>query len=185
MNHWEWQLLEDKNPADRLKLGDAEVRVGDRVRLRPKKGGDIMDLALTGRIAIIESIEQDYEGKTHVCVILDDDPGRDLGFLRQPGHRFFFAADEMEPAPADAIPATSTRPALEFLSLGSATSFSGTMALALRWSAAFLCAPCRLTSGSWTLASAVWIWRTRYKTDMKPPFWSTPTPTANLRAPCP
>jgi hydrogenase maturation protease len=52
---------------------------------------------LAGQAAIIESIEQDYEGKLHVCVVLDDDPGRDLGMLRQPGHRFFFDADEVEP----------------------------------------------------------------------------------------
>ena len=43
---------------------------------------------------MIESIEQDYEGKIHVCVVLEDDPGRDLGLLRQPGHRFFFDAEE-------------------------------------------------------------------------------------------
>ena len=49
------------------------------------------------RLAAIESIEQDYEGKTHVCVILDDDPGRDIGLMRQPGHRFFFAPEEIEP----------------------------------------------------------------------------------------
>jgi hypothetical protein len=30
-------------------------------------------------------------------VVLDDDPGRDLGLLRQPGHRFFFRLEEVEP----------------------------------------------------------------------------------------
>ena len=29
--------------------------------------------------------------------MLEDDPGKDLGFLRQPGHRFFFRAEEIEP----------------------------------------------------------------------------------------
>ena len=47
----------------------------------------------------IECIEQDYEGKFHFAVVLDDDPGRDMGLLRQPGHRFFFDPDEVEPAP--------------------------------------------------------------------------------------
>jgi hydrogenase maturation protease len=46
---------------------------------------------------VIEAIEQDYEGKVHVCVVLDDDPGRDIGLMRQPGHRFFFDAEEVEP----------------------------------------------------------------------------------------
>lgn len=96
MNEWEWQLLEDKTSIGRLKIGDVEVKTGDRVRLRPRKGGDILDLALAGQTAVIESIEQDYEGKVHVCVVLEEDPGRDLGMLRQPGHRFFFTAEEVE-----------------------------------------------------------------------------------------
>jgi hydrogenase maturation protease len=101
VNEWEWQLLEEKAPMDGMSVGESKVRVGDRVRLRPRKGGDVMDLALAGQAAIIESIEQDYEGKLHVCVVLDDDPGRDLGMLRQPGHRFFFDADEVEPLPPE------------------------------------------------------------------------------------
>jgi hydrogenase maturation protease len=60
-----------------------------------------MDLALKGQIATVEGIEEDYEGKCHVCVVLDDDPGRDLGFMRQPGHRFFFDPAEVEPLPPD------------------------------------------------------------------------------------
>jgi hydrogenase maturation protease len=97
MNEWEWQLLEDKTPVESLELSGVQVRRGDRVRLRPRAGGDVFDLALDGKIAAIESIEQDYEGKLHVCVVLDDDPGRDMGLMRQPGHRFFFASSEVEP----------------------------------------------------------------------------------------
>jgi len=97
MNEWEWQLLEEKAPVDHLEISGIEVRTGSRVRLRPHKGGDVMDIALAGQIATIECIEQDYEGKSHVCVVLDDDPGRDMGLLRQPGHRFFFDAEEVEP----------------------------------------------------------------------------------------
>jgi hydrogenase maturation protease len=99
MNEWEFQVLDDKTSVDHVKIGDAEVRVGDSVRLRPKRGGDVLDIALAGQIAAIESIEQDYEGKIHVCVVLDEDPGRDLGMLRQPGHRFFFDSTEVEPLP--------------------------------------------------------------------------------------
>jgi len=103
MNEWEWQLLEEKTPVDRLSVGDAEVKVGDRVRLRPRPGGDVLDIALAGQIAVIESLEQDYEGKVHVCVVLEDDPGRDLGLLRQPGHRFFFDAEEVETLPPEDV----------------------------------------------------------------------------------
>ena len=97
MNEWEWQLLEEKTPVDHLDISGIEVRTGSRVRLRPRQGGDIMDIALAGQIATIECIEQDYEGNPHVCVVLDEDPGRDMGLLRQPGHRFFFDAEEVEP----------------------------------------------------------------------------------------
>lgn len=98
MNEWEWQLLEDKPSLERIHVGGVEVRAGDRVVLHPRQGGDIMDVALTGKVAIVESIEQDYEGKVQVAVVLEDDPGKDLGLLRQPGHRFFFGVEEMEVA---------------------------------------------------------------------------------------
>ena len=35
-------------------------------------------------------------------LVLDDDPGRDLGMMRQPGHRFFYATDEVEVVKEDA-----------------------------------------------------------------------------------
>jgi hydrogenase maturation protease len=107
MNEWEWQLLEEKTPLDHLELSGVEVRTGSRVRLRPRKGGDVMDIALAGQVATIECIEQDYEGKQHVCVVLDNDPGKDMGLLRQPGHRFFFGAEEVEPLSPDEFPQTT------------------------------------------------------------------------------
>jgi hydrogenase maturation protease len=101
MNEWEWQLLEETTPVDHLEISGVEVKTGSRVRLRPRPGGDVMDIALAGQTATIECIEQDYEGKQHVCVVLDDDPGKDMGLLRQPGHRFFFDAEEVEPVSPD------------------------------------------------------------------------------------
>ncbi|MFL6351989.1 MAG: hydrogenase maturation protease [Bryobacteraceae bacterium] len=97
MNEWEWQLLEDKVSAESIEIAGHEVRKGDRVVLRPREGGDIFDLALAGQRATIEAIEQDYEGELHIAVVLEDDPGKDLGMLRQPGHRFFFKPEEIEP----------------------------------------------------------------------------------------
>jgi hypothetical protein len=72
-------------------------KVGDRVRIRPKKRADVMDIALNGKVAIIESVMQDVEDQAHFALVLEDDPGRDLGMMRQPGHRFFYGADEVEP----------------------------------------------------------------------------------------
>ena len=97
MNEWEWQLLEDKTLMDHVSISGVEIRQGDRVRLKPKPGGDVFDLALAGMVAVVEAIEQDYEGRAHLAVVVDDDPGRDLGMLRQPGHRFFFSVEEVEP----------------------------------------------------------------------------------------
>jgi len=97
MDELEWQLLEEHDPIDECTVDGVNIRTGDRVRLRPRAGGDIFDLALDGQVAIIESIEQDYESVVHLAVVLEDDPGRDLGMLRQPGHRFFFSPEEVEP----------------------------------------------------------------------------------------
>jgi|SRR3954452_1118647 len=97
MNDWEFQLLEDRTAVDAVSVMGSKLKPGDRVRLRPRKGGDIFDLALAGKLATIESIEQDYESKIHLAVVIDDDPGRDMGMMRQPAHRFFFSAAEVEP----------------------------------------------------------------------------------------
>jgi hypothetical protein len=97
VNEWEWQLLEDKTPLDHVWAGGTAVRAGDRVQLKPRQRGDIFDLALAGKVATIESIEQDYEGKVHLAVVVDDDPGIDIGRMRQPGHLFFFSPEEVTP----------------------------------------------------------------------------------------
>ncbi|MGQ0542673.1 MAG: hypothetical protein ACT4O9_12600 [Blastocatellia bacterium] len=96
MDELEWQLLEEKSELADVTVDGVELRTGDRVRLKPRVGGDIFDIALAGQVAVIESIEQDYENNVHLAVVLDDDPGKDLGMLRQPGHRFFFTPQEVE-----------------------------------------------------------------------------------------
>jgi hypothetical protein len=92
-----WDPEADRRRVECVHIGPAEVRQGDRVRLRPRGRADIMDLALAGMAATIEAIEQDYEGRIYLAVTVDEDPGKDLGMLRQPGHRFFFGMEEVEP----------------------------------------------------------------------------------------
>ena len=99
MNEMDWNLLEERIPLESVDVAGVKVRVGSRVRLCPRQGGDIFDLALKGQVAVVESMEEDYEGHRHVAVVIEDDPGRDLGMLRQPGHRFFFAPEEIELLP--------------------------------------------------------------------------------------
>jgi hypothetical protein len=60
MREWEWQLLEEKALLDHIDIAGVSVRPGDRVRLRPRSGGDILDLALKEQSATVEGIEQDY-----------------------------------------------------------------------------------------------------------------------------
>ena len=97
----DWNPLEEKPPVDSVRVFGVELKRGDRVRLWPQKSADIIDLALSGQVAQIESIEQDFDDKIHLAVVLDNDPGRDLGALRQPGHRFFFSPEEVEPVALD------------------------------------------------------------------------------------
>jgi hypothetical protein len=80
-----------------VQVGSTEIRPGSQVKLCPHKGSDILDIALRGMIAVVDSIEQDLEGRCQIAVVLRDDPGRDLGQRGQPGHRFFFRPDEVEP----------------------------------------------------------------------------------------
>jgi hypothetical protein len=94
-----WNPLEEtKAPPKSVRVFGVDLRVGDRVRLCPRKKADIMDIALAGKVALIEAIEQDFEDNIQLAVVLDDDPGREFGMMRQPGHRFFFSPEEVESA---------------------------------------------------------------------------------------
>jgi hypothetical protein len=93
----DWPQEQDNKPVESVTVFGVAVKAGDRVRLWPQKSADIMDMALKGKVAVIEAIERDYDDQIHLAVIIEDDPGRDLGMLRQPGHRFFFSPEEIEP----------------------------------------------------------------------------------------
>jgi hypothetical protein len=88
---------EERPALQSVVVGGVELKKGSRVLLWPRPGGDIMDIALKGKAAFVESIEQDYEDRIHLAVTLEDDPGRDLGGDRILGHRFFFSPEEVEP----------------------------------------------------------------------------------------
>jgi hydrogenase maturation protease len=102
-----WDGLEGRAPRT-IDVNGIHVGRGSLVRLRPRTGGDIFDLALDGKAAIVESIQQDMEGTISLAVVLEQDPGRDLGVARQPGHRFFFAAAEVEPLGPSVDPSART-----------------------------------------------------------------------------
>src|ERR671916_3246307 len=90
--------LEGRPTLRSVNVGGVEVEKGSRVLLWPSSGGDIMDIALKGKVAFVEGIEQDYEDRIYIAVMLEDDPGRDLGGDRILGHRFFFSPEEVVPS---------------------------------------------------------------------------------------
>jgi hypothetical protein len=92
-----WNEFDDRPGLQSVRVGETDYRVGGAVRLWPLGDADIMDIALKGKSAVIASIEQDYEDNIHIAVLVDDDPGRDLGASGKPGHRFFFRPEEVEP----------------------------------------------------------------------------------------
>ncbi|AUX46843.1 hypothetical protein SOCE26_083520 [Sorangium cellulosum] len=72
----------------------AALTPGARVRIRPRRRADALDVILAGKIATVSSVVEDVDGVWHFVVTIDEDPGRDLGPY---AHRFFFRADELEP----------------------------------------------------------------------------------------
>jgi hypothetical protein len=94
--------MRQPHKIEAVHIADAELRVGDQVRLRPRmkgrqQGADAFDIILDGKSATIAAIEQDYENRIHLAVTIDDDPGADIGAAGKIGHRFFFGPDEVEP----------------------------------------------------------------------------------------
>ena len=100
--HDPFNLFNTNAHLDAVTVDGATLRTGDRVRIRPNGRADAFDLMLDGKTGTVEAIEQDVEDRIHVALVLDEDPGRDLGLDRQPGHRFFYSLDEIERIDDDA-----------------------------------------------------------------------------------
>jgi hypothetical protein len=67
---------------------------GSKVVLRPGPDADLHARMLDGRRATIERILVDYDGRVHLGVTIDDDPGQDL--MRETGRFLYFFAPEVE-----------------------------------------------------------------------------------------
>lgn len=89
--------------VEAIHVGNAELRAGDHVRLKPTGRADAFDILLRGKTATIVAIEQDYESRLHLAVTIDDDPGADIGAAGKIGHRFFFRPDEVEPVKIEPV----------------------------------------------------------------------------------
>ncbi|MDQ6885011.1 MAG: hypothetical protein M3077_12400 [Candidatus Dormibacteraeota bacterium] len=84
------------NRLDHVEALGTTLKPGDRVRLRPSRRADIFDMELDGKLAVIEAIENSFDDEIYLAVVVDDDPGKDLGLDRMVGHRFFFRLSEVE-----------------------------------------------------------------------------------------
>ena len=78
-----------------------EVKTGDRVRLRPAKMLDMVDIVLIGKTGIVKSIEQDTDEKIQISVQLEGGSSWLPGELQHSTSPFFFSLNEIEPMEAD------------------------------------------------------------------------------------
>ena len=87
--------LEDPRAGqDEAVIDGVTFRRGGKVVIRPSPDADLHARMLDGRTATIERIFTDYDGKMHLGVTVDDDPGQEL--MRDTGRYLFFFAPEVE-----------------------------------------------------------------------------------------
>src|SRR5260370_17224497 len=84
----EWDPFATHPVKESVRTGAGTIRVGDRVRLAPKGNADIMDIALRGKTAVIESIEADFEDAVHLAVPTAPTPAPALAPYPPPTHPF-------------------------------------------------------------------------------------------------
>jgi len=98
-----WDAREDARAEptqDAVLVDGIPVAKGSRVLLRPSRRADAQDLFLAGLTAVVTRVYFDVDGGTHVAVVLEDDPGKDL--YDATGRFFYFGPEEIEPLPAGA-----------------------------------------------------------------------------------
>jgi hypothetical protein len=77
-----------------LDVDGRTFRRGAAVIIRPGPEADIQARMLDGRRATIERIFTDYDGRVHLGLTIDDDPGQEL--MRETGRYLYFFAPELE-----------------------------------------------------------------------------------------
>jgi hypothetical protein len=70
------------------------VAKGSQVVLRPGRGGDIQDRFLDGMPATVQAVVHDVDGRVHVAVSVDGDPGAEMQLAH--GRFRYFRPDELE-----------------------------------------------------------------------------------------
>ncbi|MER6501212.1 hypothetical protein ABT218_17925 [Streptomyces sp. NPDC001455] len=95
---WDPTAAADAPPGSEAVVIDG-VRVArdSLVRVRPARRADAQDLFFAGRVARVTAVLRDVDERTHVALVLVDDPAADLHEWY--GRSFYFAPDELEPLP--------------------------------------------------------------------------------------
>lgn len=79
----------------RIEVGGVPVRRGSRVRLRPNRRADVMDLFLSDQVATVAGIYHDVDDRVYVAVTVNADPAAELHEAF--GRFFYFDPSEIEP----------------------------------------------------------------------------------------
>jgi hypothetical protein len=87
-------LIDPRAGEAAVQIEGRTFRRGGRVVIRPGPDADLHARMLDGRAATIERIFTDYDGRTHLGVTIDDDPGQEL--MRETGRYLYFFAPEVE-----------------------------------------------------------------------------------------
>jgi hypothetical protein len=87
-------LADPRQGEEVAEVEGVTFRRGGKVLIRPGPDADLQARMLDGRTATIERIFTAYDGKTHLGVTIDGDPGQDL--MRDTGRYLFFFAPEVE-----------------------------------------------------------------------------------------
>ncbi|WP_430334320.1 hypothetical protein [Rhodococcus sp. ACT016] len=89
--------------ADGVLVDGVRIAKGSLVRLRPSRRADAQDLFLAGKVARVATVHADVDGRTHVGVVVLDDPAAELHDWY--GRYLYFAPDEVEPLDSQSDPA--------------------------------------------------------------------------------
>jgi hypothetical protein len=87
-------LVDPRAGEESADVDGVTFRRGAAVVIRPAPDADLHARMLDGRTATIERIFTAYDGRTHLGVTIDDDPGQEL--MRDTGRYLFFFAEEVE-----------------------------------------------------------------------------------------
>ncbi|HEY5430580.1 MAG TPA: hypothetical protein VIK04_15795, partial [Solirubrobacteraceae bacterium] len=87
-------LLDPRAGETAVEVDGKSFRQGGKVVIRPGPDADLEARMLDGRTATIERILTDYDGRTHLGLTIDGDPGQEL--MRDAGRFRYFFAPEVE-----------------------------------------------------------------------------------------